>query len=90
MKSITKITFISVLIGALPAILFGALAMYAAWQHNPQGEFHDYQTGAIQWADWLTVGLVWFAVVGLLSSVLCFISISIYHLIRKRTQKKDK
>ena len=21
----------------------------AAWDHNPQGEFHDWGTGAIQW-----------------------------------------
>ena len=21
----------------------------AAWDHNPQGEFHDWQTGAVHW-----------------------------------------
>jgi len=52
------LTFI--LIGAC----FGAFTMYAAWDHNPQGEFHD-ETG-VHWLDWLRVGFSWFvAVAGL-------------------------
>jgi type VI protein secretion system component VasK len=43
-----------------------ALAMYAAWDHNPQGEFHelaDDGTRLIHWGAWAAVGLVWFVVV---------------------------
>jgi hypothetical protein len=45
----------------LLGIFAGVTAMYAAWEHNPQGEFHD-ETG-VHWADWCGVGLSWFAVV---------------------------
>ena len=32
--------------------------MYVAWQHNPQGEFHD--TAGINWLNWLAIGFSWF------------------------------
>ena len=38
-----------------------AFAMYAAWQHNPQSEFHD-ETG-VHWVDWLRIGFFWFAAI---------------------------
>jgi hypothetical protein len=49
---------------ALAAVCFlggslGAWMMYMAWQHNPQGEFHE--PGVIHWVLWLTIGLSWFA-----------------------------
>jgi hypothetical protein len=41
-----------------------AFMMYVAWQHNPQGEFHD--DAGIHWLPWLGVGLTWFlAIAGL-------------------------
>lgn len=39
-------------------LLVGGLMMYAAWQHNPQGEFHD-ETG-VHWGYWLLLGFLWF------------------------------
>ena len=36
---------------------FGVMAMYAAWQHNPQGVFH--KAGQVHWGAWLFVGLSW-------------------------------
>jgi hypothetical protein len=47
----------------LLALLAGALMMHAAWQHNPQGEFHELAadgTTIIHWFDWLMVGGSWF------------------------------
>jgi hypothetical protein len=45
------------LIGLLPAVVVAALLMYIAWQHNPQGEFHE--SGRIHWGDWLLLGFVY-------------------------------
>ena len=47
------------------ALLFGlggaAFMMYAAWQHNPQGEFHETDgSGTIHWLSWLPIGAGWF------------------------------
>ena len=39
-------------------LLLAGLMMYAAWQHNPQGEFHD-ETG-VRWGYWLLLGFLWF------------------------------
>ena len=43
------------------AVLFGlagaAFLMYAAWEHNPQGEFHETDgSGTIYWLTWLPIG----------------------------------
>lgn len=43
-----------------------ALAMYAAWDHNPQGEFHELAADGkrlVHWGSWAAVGLSWFVVV---------------------------
>ena len=47
----------------LLALLRGTSMMYAAWQHNPQGEFHELAadgTTIVHWFDWLLVGGSWF------------------------------
>jgi hypothetical protein len=41
----------------LPATCAG-LMMAAAWDHNPQEEFHG--AAGIQWGPWLGIGLGWF------------------------------
>jgi hypothetical protein len=43
--------------------LLAAFTMYAAWDHNPQGRFHERDPhGAllIHWGQWLGIGLSWF------------------------------
>jgi hypothetical protein len=45
-------------VAALAGIAAGAFTMWAAWDHNPQGEFHD--GSEIHWAYWLSIGLAWF------------------------------
>ena len=52
---------VSVAIGISAGILVAAAVMYIAWQHNPQGAFHEPER--IHWGDWLTVGLAWFLVI---------------------------
>lgn len=40
--------------------------MYLAWEHNPQGEFHELAsdgTQLIHWQWWAAVGLSWFVAV---------------------------
>lgn len=53
------------------------LMMYVAWDHNPQGEFHD-ETG-IHWLVWLGIGFGWIVAIAgvpcLMASVVSFISI---------------
>jgi hypothetical protein len=49
-------------LGSLPGLVGGGLMMLAAWQHNPQGEIHNSETG-IAWSYWLLIGASWFAVI---------------------------
>jgi hypothetical protein len=42
----------------LIGLAVAAFMMYVAWQHNPQGEFHD-ETG-VYWGYWLLLGFSWF------------------------------
>jgi hypothetical protein len=52
-------TFVRLLFAwAVPAGAVAAFVMYAAWQHNPQGEFHS--AAGVDWKAWLGLGLVWF------------------------------
>ncbi|SDX01231.1 hypothetical protein [Marinobacter mobilis] len=53
MKSILMVAFIAGL-----TVTCGAL--YLAWQHNPQCEYHC--EGVIHWSNLLPLGLSWFAV----------------------------
>lgn len=60
----------------LLGLCLGALMMYAAWDHNPQGEFHD-ETG-IHWLTWLGIGFSWLVAVAgipcLMAMAVSFIS----------------
>jgi hypothetical protein len=31
--------------------------MWVAWDHNPQGEFHE--AGVIHWREWAPIGVLW-------------------------------
>ena len=61
-------TLASVRFGAIAGALFGLVVaipvMYAAWDHNPQGEFHN-ELG-VNWGNWLLIGVTWFAPVAAL------------------------
>ncbi len=74
----------------------GGLAMYVAWQHNPQGEFYEY-SGAdaaspklIHWGYWSLLGLTWFAAVFVpLSLVGTGVIALSHHLDRRRAARND-
>ncbi|RYD61610.1 MAG: hypothetical protein EOP83_16610 [Verrucomicrobiaceae bacterium] len=46
----------------LPGLAMAALTMWAAWNHNSQGEIHNEETG-VDWAHWFFIGGSWFFVV---------------------------
>ena len=50
-------------------LLVVVLVMLAAWDHNPQEEFHDV-TG-IRWRAWLTVGGSWLLVISVAAVLPC-------------------
>ena len=56
-----KIWILSTVAGSVLGALVGGLMMYIAWQHNPQGEFHDID--GVHWLSWVGVGLSWFVAV---------------------------
>ena len=37
-------------VGFLAGLIYAVAVGLAAWDHNPQGEFHDWQTGAVHWS----------------------------------------
>ena len=45
----------------IPGIAFGIWMMCAAWDHNPQGEFHN--ENGVEWGNLLGIGLGWFVAV---------------------------
>ncbi len=49
------------------ATALASLMMYLAWEHNPQGTFHESDDGAIlvHWGAWLAIGASWFVLVSL-------------------------
>jgi hypothetical protein len=53
---LVALTVVSVVLG----VLFAGFFMMAAWNHNPQGEFHSEE--GIQWANWLEIGIAAFVV----------------------------
>ena len=64
---------LSLALGASVGALAAAATMTAAWDHNPQGEFHE--AGVVHWADWLFVGGSWFVVIGLGVSFVAYLGL---------------
>jgi ABC-type phosphate/phosphonate transport system permease subunit len=66
-RGLRRTVAIAASIATFAAVVVSAFAMYAAWDHNPQGEFHETfrdGTTVIHWGDWLGIGLSWFLMVG--------------------------
>jgi hypothetical protein len=63
---------------AVAGLLVASLMMAMAWQHNPQGRFHESGVDGrtvIHWGAWSLVGVSWFVPVAggvLLGTALCF------------------
>lgn len=58
---------VSILTAFVISLMIGSCMTYAAWQHNPQGEFHE--PGVIHYDSLLLVFGSWFGVVMGLASV---------------------
>ena len=61
----------------LLAVAASGFGTYAAWEHNPQGEFHEIDaagTTIVHWIDLLTVGGAWF---GFTLGGLCVVGLSL-------------
>lgn len=43
--------------------------MKMAWEHNPMGEFYDYETGIVHWGQFLSIGASWFIVIGVIPTL---------------------
>lgn len=59
---------IAITIGVVLGALAAALSMFAAWDHNPQGEFHA--SGNVHWRSLLAVGGSWFVALGTPSALM--------------------
>jgi hypothetical protein len=51
MRYIKSYPFIIYISGLVLALILGGVMLYAGLQHNPQGEFYDYETGKVHLAD---------------------------------------
>lgn len=58
---------VSILTAVAISAMIGSFMTYAAWQHNPQGEFHE--PGVIHYDSLLLVFGSWFGVVMGIASV---------------------
>ena len=61
MKGVGAVAVLGALL-VLLGVAVAAFVMYAAWQHNPQGEFHEMGvdgTETIHWGWWGLIGLSW-------------------------------
>ena len=47
--------------------------MAVAWDHNPQGGFHE--AGVVRWSDWLFVGGSWFVVIAIIISAVVYVGL---------------
>jgi hypothetical protein len=59
----------TILIAALISLVIGSLALYIGFQHNPQMEFFDTQTGKIDYFYSFVVFGLWFAMAFILLGV---------------------
>ncbi len=60
MKRIIRISF---LISTTIGFLFGLVCVYAAWEHNPQCEFHC--NGYIDWLGLFAIWSSWFVMIAI-------------------------
>lgn len=73
----------SILIAIVISLLPASFMTHAAWQHNPQGEFHD--AGVIHYGALLLVFGSWFMVVMGVASVFIIGGM----IVRSRTRQRE-
>ncbi len=74
---------------ALLGAAVAAFMMFAAWQHNPQGEFHELASDGselVHWGYWGLLGVLWFLFVFVPTALLGTGVIALsHHLDRRRS-----
>ena len=65
-----KIFKISILVNIGISFLIACVALYAGFQHNPQGEFHDTSTGVINYGHSSLLFLSWFVFIFILGAII--------------------
>jgi uncharacterized protein YneF (UPF0154 family) len=53
-----QIVIVSLLLCIIIGLIVGGIIMAIAWEHNPQGEFHE--PGNVHWGYWIMLGVSWF------------------------------
>jgi hypothetical protein len=77
MKTVCRAIVAFTTVGAFVA----AAMMYAAWDHNPQGQIHD--ESGVYWGYWLSLGSAWFIAIGVVPSLLAFLVFYLTRLFRR-------
>jgi hypothetical protein len=68
--------FISLTVGVLVGLIFGAFIMHTAWEHNQQQTHQEH--GNIYWNHWLPLDFFWFVIFGgSLSLIFSFVSVGL-------------
>lgn len=85
---------IVLLLSLVPSALFTALILYAAFDHNPQGEFYDPSAGGLQWETVIPLGGIAFAEAYLVSFVLFYVMERLWkaehHLLGSNETHRDR
>jgi hypothetical protein len=58
MSKLARVAKFAVLVG----IVCGAMAVWIAWQHNPQLALHDPSTGHVDWVYGAMIFTAWFVI----------------------------
>jgi hypothetical protein len=77
----------SILLGLLVA----GFMMFVAWEHNPQGAFHEEKldgTTTIHWLDWGLIGLSWFFPVAAAPLVVGALALAVRNLVARRSRER--
>jgi hypothetical protein len=68
-------------------VLFASLLLFIGFDHNPQGEFFDPQSGEIDWGYSALLFSVWFTVGSLAAAALLFTARLLVSGVRKQLRK---
>jgi hypothetical protein len=71
----------------LDGLFVAGFMMFAAWEHNPQGAFHEDLidgTMTVHWGDWGLIGLSWFLPVAAAPLVVGALVLTVRNLVARR------
>jgi len=74
--------------GSLSGFVVAAMAMLAAWDHNPQGTIHS--ESGIDWVYWLSLGFSWFVIVCAVVSLIVGGLVAVLARLRERFTRNSR